>query len=179
MAFSSHSSPPPLPPSFSLNGQAFPCHTGRRKKEREARKVKYNAETVVMNSWSQMEGDLNRPLPKRDKKQTLPESVATLPPFGPIEGQKWFDQISSQWESQKNRLALIYLGKIQFLPPLHLKYPVRVVPPLISEDSRQTGFETSYVTPYSAISGAMHEAFYQKTILDLRWNTRQWASQPK
>ncbi len=25
-----------------------------------------------------------------------PESVATLPPFGPIEGQVWFDQISSQ-----------------------------------------------------------------------------------
>ncbi len=25
-----------------------------------------------------------------------PESIATLPPFGPIEGQKWFDQISSQ-----------------------------------------------------------------------------------
>jgi hypothetical protein len=25
-----------------------------------------------------------------------PESVATLPPFGPLEGQKWFDQISSQ-----------------------------------------------------------------------------------
>jgi hypothetical protein len=24
------------------------------------------------------------------------ESVATLPPFGPIEGQKWFDRISSQ-----------------------------------------------------------------------------------
>jgi hypothetical protein len=24
------------------------------------------------------------------------ESVATLPPFSPIEGQKWFDQISSQ-----------------------------------------------------------------------------------
>ncbi len=46
-----------------------------------------------------------------------PESVATLPPFSPIEGQKWFDQISSQWESQKNRFALIYFGKIQFLPP--------------------------------------------------------------
>ncbi len=45
------------------------------------------------------------------------ESVATLPPFGPIGGQKWFDQISSQWESQKNRFALIYFGKIQFLPP--------------------------------------------------------------
>ncbi len=45
------------------------------------------------------------------------ESVATLPPFSPIEGQKWFDQISSQWESQKNRFALIYFGKIQFLPP--------------------------------------------------------------
>ncbi len=46
-----------------------------------------------------------------------PESVATLPPFSPIEGQKWFDQISSQWESQKNRFTLIYFGKIQFLPP--------------------------------------------------------------
>jgi hypothetical protein len=33
--------------------------------------------------------------------------LATLPPFGPIEGQKkWFDQISSQWESQKNRTGL-------------------------------------------------------------------------
>jgi hypothetical protein len=37
-------------PSPSLNGQAFPCHTARRKKEREARNVKNNAETVVMNS---------------------------------------------------------------------------------------------------------------------------------
>jgi hypothetical protein len=25
-----------------------------------------------------------------------PESIATLPPFGPIEGQKWFDQTSSR-----------------------------------------------------------------------------------
>ncbi len=54
-------------------------------------------------------------LPSRDCY--APESVATLPPFSPIEGQKWFDQISSQWESQKNRFALIYIGKIQFLPP--------------------------------------------------------------
>ncbi len=42
---------------------------------------------------------------------------ATLSPFGPIEGHKWFDQISSQWASQKNRFALIYFCKIQFLPP--------------------------------------------------------------
>jgi hypothetical protein len=46
-----------------------------------------------------------------------PVSIATLPPFGPIEGHKWFGQISSQWESQKNRFALISFGKIQFLPP--------------------------------------------------------------
>ncbi len=45
------------------------------------------------------------------------ESIVTLPPFGPIEGQKWSDQISSQWASQKNRFALIYFGKIQFFPP--------------------------------------------------------------
>ncbi len=51
------------------------------------------------------------------KLSNITESVATLPPFGPIEGQKWFDQISNQWESQKNRFALIYFGKNQFFPP--------------------------------------------------------------
>jgi hypothetical protein len=40
-----------------------------------------------------------------------------LPPFGPVEGHKWFFQISSQWESQKNRIAFISFGKIQLLPP--------------------------------------------------------------
>jgi hypothetical protein len=46
------------------------------------------------------------------------ESIATLPPFGPIEGHKRFFQISSQWESQKNRFAFISYDKIQFfLPP--------------------------------------------------------------
>jgi hypothetical protein len=53
----------------------------------------------------------------REQAEQQPESVATLPPFSPIEGQKWFDQISSQRESQKNRFALTYFGKIQFLPP--------------------------------------------------------------
>jgi hypothetical protein len=32
----------------------------------------------------------------QDLHMRLSESVATLPPFGSIEGQKWFDQISSQ-----------------------------------------------------------------------------------
>ncbi len=41
------------------------------------------------------------------------EAIATLTLFGPIEEQKWFDQISSQ----KNRFAFISFGKIQFLPP--------------------------------------------------------------
>jgi hypothetical protein len=30
------------------------------------------------------------------RPEQMSESVATLPPFSPIEGQKWFDQISSQ-----------------------------------------------------------------------------------
>ncbi len=53
------------------------------------------------------------------KLSTLPTlwSIATSPPFGSIEGQKWFDQISSQWESQKNLFAFISFGKVQFLPP--------------------------------------------------------------
>ncbi len=63
-----------------------------------------------------------------------PESVATLPPFSPIEGQKWFDQISSQWESQKNRFALIYFGKIQFLPPCIWNLPfMSICPPPLSK----------------------------------------------
>ncbi len=59
----------------------------------------------------------NRRLVKNPANGCSPESIATPPPFGPIEGHKWFDQISSQWESQKNRFPLIYLGKIQFLSP--------------------------------------------------------------
>jgi hypothetical protein len=34
--------------------------------------------------------------PHSEPGQLRTESVATLPPFGPIEGQKWFDRISSQ-----------------------------------------------------------------------------------
>ncbi len=43
------------------------------------------------------------------KKTT--QSIDTLPPFSPIEGHKWFFQISSQRESQKSRFALISFGK--------------------------------------------------------------------
>ncbi len=43
---------------------------------------------------------------------TFTEFIATLPPFGPKEGHKWFFQISSQWESQKTRFAFISFGKI-------------------------------------------------------------------
>jgi hypothetical protein len=37
--------------------------------------------------------------------------------FGPIEGHKWFFQLSSQWESQKNRFAFIFFGKSSFSLP--------------------------------------------------------------
>ncbi len=54
----------------------------------------------------------------------FPKSIATLPLFGPmLEGHKWFDQISSQWESQKNRFAFISFDKIQFLPPCFWNLP--------------------------------------------------------
>ncbi len=46
-------------------------------------------------------------------KENPPESIATLLPFGPIEGHKWFFKISSQSESQKNRFAFTSFGKIQ------------------------------------------------------------------
>ncbi len=34
-----------------------------------------------------------------------------------VKGHNWFFQISSQWESQKNRSAFISFGKILFEPP--------------------------------------------------------------
>jgi hypothetical protein len=37
--------------------------------------------------------------------------------------------ISSQWASQKNRLAFIFFGKIQFLSPCIFISPVQVVTP--------------------------------------------------
>jgi hypothetical protein len=37
-----------------------------------------------------------RLLAKVSSQRSNPESVVTLPSFSPIEGQKWFDQISSQ-----------------------------------------------------------------------------------
>jgi hypothetical protein len=45
-----------------------------------------------------------------------PESIATIPPFGPIEGNKWFDKISSQLESRKNRFAFISAKSSFYLP---------------------------------------------------------------
>ncbi len=78
------------------------------------------AESNVINKQRTVEIDskyVDRQRLGRRAAEMWTESVATLPPFSPIEGQKWFDQISSQWESQRNRFALIYFGKIQFLPP--------------------------------------------------------------
>ncbi len=66
---------------------------------------------------------------EREWGEYQPEFVATLTPFSPIEGQKWFNQISSQWESLKNRFALVSFGKNPVFTSLHLKSPVHVVPP--------------------------------------------------
>jgi hypothetical protein len=57
---------------------------------------------------------------------SFPESTATLPSFGPIEGRNSFFHISSQWESQKNLFAFIFFGKIQFLPPCIWDLPYRL-----------------------------------------------------
>jgi hypothetical protein len=54
------------------------------------------------------------------------ESIATLPPFCPIEGHKWFFQISSQCESQKNRFALISFWQNPVFTSLHLRSPVQL-----------------------------------------------------
>jgi hypothetical protein len=61
-----------------------------------------------------------KPLPatRREERQRLRREVGTtlrkLLPFGPIEGHKSFFQISSQWESQKNRFAFASSAKSIF-----------------------------------------------------------------
>ncbi len=119
------------------------------------------------------------------------ESVATLPPFSPIEGRKWFDQIFSQWESQKNRFALIYFGKIQFLPPCIWNLPFmstasghriptdkknwKIVPTLygIWENLKGTGRRLQTV-----ISNERFPSFLSKCFVTLRlvlfWRTSVW-----
>ncbi len=41
------------------------------------------------------------------QRRHWPESKATLPPFGPIEGHKWFFQMFSHWEYQ-NSLSYLF-----------------------------------------------------------------------
>jgi hypothetical protein len=98
-------------------------------------------------------------------REVKTESVATLPPFGPIEGQKWFDRISSQWESQKNRFALIYFGKIRFyLPAFEISRSCRTASGFCRNRLMQTGSsgtligwksgQTTYVPLWDRMEGA-------------------------
>jgi hypothetical protein len=57
------------------------------------------------------------------------ESIAMLPPFGPIEGQKWFDQIQPMRVPEKPVCIYLFRQNPVFTS-LHLQYPVHVVPSL-------------------------------------------------
>jgi hypothetical protein len=85
----------------------------------------------------------------RDSKRS--ESIATFPPFGPIEGHKWFFQISSQWESQMNQFVFISFGKIQFLPPCiwDLPFMSYLVPPL-TKNGKTLGVRSFYTNRYGS-----------------------------
>ncbi len=66
------------------------------------------------------------------------ESKATIPPLGPIERQKWFFQISSQWESRKSSF-IHHFRQNPVLPPCiwdltFMSYRLRVqVPPQLQQ----------------------------------------------
>jgi len=55
------------------------------------------------------------------------EPVSALPPFGPTEGQKWFDHISN--ESPEEPVCINLFRQNPVFTSLHLKSPVHVVPP--------------------------------------------------
>ncbi len=58
-----------------------------------------------------------------------PESIVTVPPFGPIEGQKWFFHISSRWWVSGVPVCIYLFLQNPVFPSLHLTSPVHVVPP--------------------------------------------------
>jgi hypothetical protein len=64
-----------------------------------------------------------------------------------LEGQKWkwFDQISCQWESQKNLFAMIYFGKIQFFYLPEFKISRSCPPSLICFPLAFYFFQTSFI----------------------------------
>ncbi len=58
------------------------------------------------------------------------KSIATLPPFGPLERHKWFFQISSQRVSQKNPVCIYLFRQNPVSTALQLRSSVHFVPPL-------------------------------------------------
>ena len=52
------------------------------------------------------------------------EPVSALPPFGPTEGQKWFDHISN--ESPEEPVCINLFRQNPVFTSLHLKSPVHV-----------------------------------------------------
>jgi hypothetical protein len=50
-------------------------------------------------------------------REVKTEYIAMLPPFSPIEGCKWFFQFPANESLRRTGLHLLFLGKIQFLPP--------------------------------------------------------------
>jgi hypothetical protein len=65
----------------------------------------------------------------RGYELTQPESVVMLPPFGPIEGQKWFDQISQPMRVAEEPVCIDLFRQNAVLTSLHLKYTFHVIPP--------------------------------------------------
>jgi hypothetical protein len=66
-----------------------------RREQAERRKICRTMEDITGRKEDDIQnnGEENR---RKGRREWHAESVATLPPFSPIAGQKWFDQISSQ-----------------------------------------------------------------------------------
>ncbi len=84
------------------------------------------------------------------------ESIATLPPFGPIEGHKWFDQISSQWTAQKNPVCIDLFRQNPVFTSLHLKYPVHALRPLFWTPCIQRDAVPGRISLYLNYGFSMH-----------------------
>ncbi len=75
-----------------------------------------------------------------------PESIATLTPFGPIGGHRLVFQISSQWESQKNRFSVYLFRQNPVFTSIHLRSPESIAmhaPSIRSHEGHKLLFQIS------------------------------------
>ena len=91
------------------------------------------------------------------------------PPFGPIEGQKWFFPVFLPIRVSEEPVCIYLFRQNPFFASLHLRSPVHVVPPLV--DIQRQGFILAWIV-ILFVYGAQTQL--QLISPFLRWSLDLW-----